>query len=59
MSKEKIMKKEEIKPMKKQPYVKPNVIVTNEKEELKEAIKAQGELDFVSIWQPGVSSGDG
>jgi hypothetical protein len=31
MSKEKIMKKEKIKPMKKQPYVKPNVIVTYKK----------------------------
>jgi hypothetical protein len=59
MSKEKIMKKEEIEPMKKQPYVKPNEIVTYEKDELIETIKAQGEIDLVSIWHSGVSSGDG
>ncbi len=36
------MKKEEIKPEKKQPYVEPKVIATYEKEELEETIKPHG-----------------
>ncbi len=39
------MKKEESKPKKKQPYVEPKVIVTYEKEELKETIKSQGKRE--------------
>ncbi len=42
MRKEKIMKKEEMKPKKKQPYVEPKVIATYEKDELEEAIKPAG-----------------
>ena len=59
MRKEKIIKKEEIKPEKKQPYVEPKVIATYEKEELEETTMTHGKLDFLSVWQPGVSSGGG
>ena len=57
MRKEKIIKKEEIKPEKKQPSVAPKVIDTYEKEKLEETTMAQGKLDLLSVWQPGVSSG--
>ncbi len=57
MRKEKIIKKEEIKPEKKQSYVVPKVIDTYGKEKLEETIMAHGELDYLSVWQPGVSSG--
>ncbi len=43
------MKKEEIKPEKKQPYVEPKVIATYEKEELEETLKSQGAFE-VSQW---------
>ncbi len=36
------MRKEEVKPKKKQPYVEPKVIATYEKEELEETIKPHG-----------------
>lgn len=42
------MKKEECKPKKKLPYVKPKVIATYEKEELEETINAQGSLHSMS-----------
>ena len=42
------MKKEEMNPKKKQPYVEPKVIATYEKEELEETIKAQGEIPTFS-----------
>ncbi len=37
------MKKEEIKPEKKQPYVEPKVIATYEKEELEETLAPEGQ----------------
>ncbi len=36
------MKKDEIKPEKKQPYVEPKVIATYEKEELEETLNTKG-----------------